>query len=169
VDWRLCGRISDLVVERKLSGARGEAVLVGTSRAFECARLMVVGMGPSARLEREGFRRFVGDLVGRAAALGFGSVGFALPLGGSSEPSLDTAALALVEATVRGSPDVRELVLIVPRGTESGLESLIRDWARPRRDLELDLVEGGPGEARSRAPGGDPGLRPHSGAPPAGP
>jgi hypothetical protein len=152
-DWRLCGHLSRLVEAGRLDGARGDAALLGVSQALASARLLALGMGP-ARLAREELRAFAREAATRASGLGFGRVAFALPLGGAAEPPLDTQVVALLDATLHAAPSLRELVLLVPPGTESGLEGVARQWARGHLDLELELGRAGPspGEVPVRTP-----------------
>jgi hypothetical protein len=141
-DWRLCGAVSHLLEAGSLRGGPGEAVLVGTGSALACPRLLVVGLGPAVHLERAGLQRVAEDALGRAAGLGFPRVAVSLPLGGRpAELPLDASAAAFVEASFAAGPPLAQLDLLVPPGTEPGIESLARRLAQRlgRRDLEVLL------------------------------
>jgi hypothetical protein len=139
-DWRLCGSVSRLLEAGRLRGAAGEAALVGTSRAFACSRLLLLGLGPAVHLERSALRRLADDVLARVAALGFPEVAVTLPLcGRPGELALDASAAAFIEASLESDARVARLALLVPPGTEPGIESLARRLAQRlgRRDLEL--------------------------------
>ena len=44
-DWRLCGRLSDLVASGRLAGERGEAALVATFGGLQVPLLLVIVSG----------------------------------------------------------------------------------------------------------------------------
>ncbi len=52
VDWRLCGRISGQLSSGFVSGAPGEAVLIPAGPPLHAHRVLLVGVGRSARLEQ---------------------------------------------------------------------------------------------------------------------
>lgn len=51
VDWRVCGAISRQLASGYVGGERGEAVLLPAPRPLGAARILLVGLGPCARLE----------------------------------------------------------------------------------------------------------------------
>ena len=141
-DWRLCGSMSRLLESGRLRGGAGEAALVGTGSALACPRLLLLGLGPAVYLERSGLQRVAEDALARAAGLGFPRVTVALPLcGRPAELPLDASAAAFVEASLAAGPPLEQLGLLVPAGTEPGIESLARRLAQRlgRRDLEVLL------------------------------
>lgn len=141
-DWRLCGALSGLLESGSLRGGAGEAALLGTGRAFACPRLLALGLGPAVHLERSGLQRVAADALTRATGLGFARVAVSLPLcGRPAELPLDASAAAFVEASFASGPPLAQLDLLVPAGTEPGLESLARHLAQRlgRRDLEVLL------------------------------
>jgi hypothetical protein len=141
-DWRLCGAVSRWLETGLLHGGVGEAALVGTGSAFACPRLLFLGLGPAVHLDRAGLLRVAGDALARAAGLGFPRVAVSLPLcGRPAELPLDASAAAFVEASFAARPSLAQLDLLVPPGTEPGIESLARHLAQRlgRRDLEILL------------------------------
>lgn len=51
VDWYLSGAISRLAVEGKFTGAVGSAALLHPSGKFQVEKILVLGLGPSARVD----------------------------------------------------------------------------------------------------------------------
>jgi hypothetical protein len=69
-DWRLCGRLSGLIVRGRVSGKRGETLLLPPGRRLPFRRLMLFGLGESKSFNEETFRqhvRWIRDVVARAA------------------------------------------------------------------------------------------------------
>ncbi|RMH36626.1 MAG: hypothetical protein D6689_22150 [Deltaproteobacteria bacterium] len=68
-DWRLCGRLSRLIKAGRLSGRRGETLLLPPGRRLPFARALVFGFGDSGRFSEEVYRqhvRWIRDVVRRA-------------------------------------------------------------------------------------------------------
>ncbi|MCB9667772.1 MAG: peptidase M17 [Myxococcales bacterium] len=49
VDWRLCGRLSRLMLRDCVTGKLGETTLVATEKKFPFLRLFLLGCGPSSQ------------------------------------------------------------------------------------------------------------------------
>jgi hypothetical protein len=67
-DWRLCGRISRLIRQRRLSGRRGETLMLPTGRRLPFKRLVLFGLGDSSRFDEDIYRqhvRWMRDVLGR--------------------------------------------------------------------------------------------------------
>jgi len=70
-DWRLCGRISRLIRQRRLSGKRGETLMLPCGRRLPFQRVILFGLGDSSRFDEEVYRqhvRWIRDVVGRAGS-----------------------------------------------------------------------------------------------------
>ncbi len=157
-DWRLCGKISELVQEGRLSGAEGEALLllVPAGSVFACPRLLVVGCGDAEGFDRAALRRVAASALGRAAALAVSSVAVALPLGGGVPTlSLDSSTLALVEGAIDGGTPLPLLRLLVTPGTEAGIASVIQRFGQGHREASIEVSV-----AASTDPGASGGPRP---------
>jgi hypothetical protein len=153
-DWRLCGTLSRLLEAGRLRGSAGDAALVGTGSAFASPRLLLLGLGPTVHLERSALRRVADDALSRATGLGFPLVGISLPLcGRPGELPLDASAAAFVEAALAPEPPLAGLSLLVPPGTEPGIESLARRLAQRlgRRDLDVSVAAARPSGPEPRA------------------
>ncbi|WP_428265753.1 M17 family peptidase N-terminal domain-containing protein [Haliangium sp.] len=58
-DWRLCGRLSRLVKRGKLSGARGETLLLPPGRRLPFTSILMFGLGSSRGFDEATFRAHV--------------------------------------------------------------------------------------------------------------
>lgn len=68
-DWRLCGRLSALIRRGKLSGTRGETLLLPPGRRLKFSRLLLFGLGTSQRFNEDTYRdqiRWIRDVAARA-------------------------------------------------------------------------------------------------------
>ncbi|MHB8876576.1 MAG: M17 family peptidase N-terminal domain-containing protein, partial [Myxococcaceae bacterium] len=57
VDWRLCGALSRVLVDRFFTGAPGDQLLFPTEGRFPMMRIFVVGLGQGAKLGGEGLAK----------------------------------------------------------------------------------------------------------------
>lgn len=69
LDWRLCGKLSALVAEERLSGEAGEAVLVATFGGLRARLLLVLGAGLRSDFDARAFEALGCDAARRAVAL----------------------------------------------------------------------------------------------------
>lgn len=70
-DWRLCGRLSRLIKHRRISGRRGESVMLPPGRRLTFNRVFLFGLGSSQRFDEETYRqhvRWIRDVLRRAGA-----------------------------------------------------------------------------------------------------
>ncbi|HPH65715.1 MAG TPA: M17 family peptidase N-terminal domain-containing protein, partial [Kofleriaceae bacterium] len=70
VDWRLCGRLSRLLVSKKASGGVGESMMLPASRRLPMSRIFWFGLGPSKGYSEERMRRdlaWMGDVLTKAS------------------------------------------------------------------------------------------------------
>ena len=89
VDWRLCGRISELLVLGRMRGELGEAVLMPARPRLMAERLLWFGAGAQGALSEEIFRRVVRDLLTRLDGLRVRTAALVLP--GRAVPRLEPA------------------------------------------------------------------------------
>jgi Cytosol aminopeptidase family, N-terminal domain len=98
-DWRLCGRLSRLLRDGRLSGERGEAVLLPTRGGLRAPLVVALGLGARGAFDAARCRAAARDAVERARQLRGGSVALALLEAGADAMSLG----ARLEATLRGT------------------------------------------------------------------
>ena len=59
IDWRVCGAISSQLASGYMSGQKGEVVLLPAPAPLDATRLLLVGLGPSKRLDGRGLQRAI--------------------------------------------------------------------------------------------------------------
>jgi hypothetical protein len=68
-DWRLCGRLSRLIRHQRMTGKRGETLLLPPGRRLGFPRIVLFGLGDSSRFDDDIYRqhvRWIRDVVARA-------------------------------------------------------------------------------------------------------
>lgn len=68
-DWRLCGKLSSLIKRGKLSGKRGETLLMPPGHRLPFAVIMLFGLGSSRGFDEKNYRahvRWVREVAARA-------------------------------------------------------------------------------------------------------
>jgi len=78
VDWRLCGHLSELIRQGRLTGAAGEKLLLVTNRV-PWRRVLAVGMGESTAFGEAGFRSAAEGCLESLRKLGATSLAIAFP------------------------------------------------------------------------------------------
>ena len=63
VDWRLCGALSRVLVEKFFTGAPGDQLLFPTEGRIPMGRIFVLGLGKRSALAGEGLGRALGKAV----------------------------------------------------------------------------------------------------------
>ena len=68
-DWRLCGRLSRLIKQGRLTGRRGETMMLPPGRRLPFPRILVFGLGSTDKFSETVYEqhvRWIRDVVGRA-------------------------------------------------------------------------------------------------------
>lgn len=78
LDWRLNGRLSQLLREGRLEGVAGEKLLFFTTRV-PWRRILTVGVGPTTSFSEDAFRASLGAVLDAFRGLGIQSAGLAPP------------------------------------------------------------------------------------------
>lgn len=68
-DWRLCGRLSRLIRHKRITGKRGETLMLPPGRRLPFQRLLLFGLGSSDKFNEDVFRqhvRWIQDVASRA-------------------------------------------------------------------------------------------------------
>jgi hypothetical protein len=137
VDWRLCGRLSELLVRGDLSGHFDSALLMPPpQQRLSAERIFCLGAGARAALDEGLLRVFTKSLVDRVLALRVRTAAIALPH--ASLPWLDPvrAIDLLLEQTLQCSERFDELVLVDTPEAQRVMEPRI-DRARRRAQADL--------------------------------
>jgi len=164
-DWRLCGLLSRLIIDERISGAPGEAVLVPSESRLRAPRVLVLGLGPRGKRSLAQVQDLVRDAADRVIALGLtkmalGPMGFA----GDDWPRHADAVVGAGLEAVNAADRPLELSLVVPGAAEAraraSFGAVIDALGRPSIELvRRDDRRAADGPARRRkAPQGPPPL-----------
>lgn len=127
VDWRLCGRLSEMLLDRRISAEFGSASLMAATGAFKAPRILLLGLGSRADFALTVAQDLMREALSRCLALGLHRIALA-PLGIGSDDFVRHAAalaggsaeaMAAAEGTTEGYGDL-DVCLSVP---ESGIEA----------------------------------------------
>ena len=79
VDWRLCGRLSRLLLADRVAGTFGESTLLPPSRRLPFPKLLLYGLGPSEKFDEGRYKEAVKGIRQVASRLGLVRYAVALP------------------------------------------------------------------------------------------
>ncbi len=138
-DWRICGRLSQLLAAGEVEGLRGEALLMPTRGGLRAPLLVAVGLGERAEFSSDDWEVTARDAVERGFHLGASVLALSVPdLGRNTS---DYAVLQRVEALVAGAARAlaslasggaeMRLRLVAPRDQADRMGKALRN-ARPR-------------------------------------
>jgi hypothetical protein len=121
VDWRLCGQISQLIVDGKLCGESGEAVLLQSGGGLAAPLLIGLGLGARNAFDADACEALGAEAARRALALGARTLALPLPDPHAGDLELSERVAALVAGAVRavadsGGAELR--LLLVPPAAE---------------------------------------------------
>lgn len=97
IDWRLCGRISELMLSGFTHGEFGEATLMTVGRVLPAERLVLFGVGDAETLLSHGVWRSLRAAVPKLLALGTRDLSIAFPESIDIERHAPSALCGLVE------------------------------------------------------------------------
>jgi hypothetical protein len=97
LDWRLCGKISQMIREGRVSGSTGEKLLLVTGR-LAWRRILAVGVGASADFSAGACRATLDCALDAARGIGATHIAIALPGRDIDLVRPDLAMHCLVEA-----------------------------------------------------------------------
>ena len=132
VDWRLCGRISQMLLDRRISAELGSASLMAATPAFKTPRILLLGLGSRADFALTVAQDLMRDALERCLALGLHRIALA-PLGiGSNDFVRHAVALAGgaaeamggEEATTQGHGELDVCLSVPEAGIETASEAL---------------------------------------------
>lgn len=106
LDWLLCGSLSDLILDRKLSGSLGDVALLTSQSKVPAPKIFMVGLGLRAEFSPAALRNAVGTAV--VSAVNAGVRNAAIEYFPSSDASPDIFLSALQDGMSAGI-DVRTL------------------------------------------------------------
>ncbi|MEE3332447.1 MAG: M17 family peptidase N-terminal domain-containing protein [Myxococcota bacterium] len=153
-DWRLCGLLTDLVVEEELNAELGEAVLIGSSGRLAAPALLVVGLGSRTSFDAACFEAATRTAIERVRSLAFERIAMA-PLGVAGE-DIVRLSRAFVEGVLAGlGSKALTLRLCVPETEERRIRA---ELVRCVRDASAEV--GAPAPPSSETPVAPPQAAP---------
>jgi len=126
LDWRLCGRLSRLLVEGMLVGEEGEALLMPPpEERVAVERLLFLGAGARATFDEERCRALMAALCARVRALRVRTFALALPhdAAGALDPA--RAIDLLLEACAADGERLDEVVIVDTPEAQRAMEPRI--------------------------------------------
>lgn len=160
-DWRLCGRISRLLLSGKLSGAAGEAVLLATGPGWVAPRVLGLGLGSRREFDGRDCEGLARDAVGRALLLRAKTMALPVCDPGSGRLGIRERVGAMlrgaVSAVAAGSVGLR-LQLVVPESDATRAREAATEFAARSSQIPIAFELGA---ARGV---GTPPRSPHGGA-----
>ena len=142
LDWRLCGRLSQMIREGRVSGTAHEKLLIVSSRV-PWKRILALGVGASTAFDEDAFRSTMECCLQALRGLGASAVAVALPGRDIDLIRPDRAMGCLMEAIAQseepGGTWLRRLTIIdVPAASKAiGDASRALDSA----PIEIDLAD----------------------------
>lgn len=111
VDWRMNGALSRLILEGKLSGLKGESMLMSTDGRIAAERLLLFGLGESRDFNPEKYQELLQQFIKTVTKLKFRKVAVAIP--GSSMFSMEKVTSGVKkEFENAGMPANAEVIII---------------------------------------------------------
>lgn len=155
-DWRLCGLLSQLVDEGRITGRDGECVLVPAAGRLRAPRLFVMGMGPRTARTTAAVQDLVARTLARVCELGLSDITLA-PLGfaGDDWPRHAQAVVGGAWEAARVAAAPMDLHLAVPGSSEARARASLRAAIDALGLREIEFVMN-----RDQRRGEDPLTRP---------
>lgn len=135
VDWRLCGRLSKLLVRGRVRGTRGERVLVPARPRLACDKLFLFGLGPRAQFDETTFVAAIADVLDTLEGVRARTTVLALP-GRSLDLVAPARAIELFLAAARDRTEHDEVTLIEAPEAQRGMTPVLERARRKARALE---------------------------------
>jgi hypothetical protein len=130
-DWRLNGKLSQLVLDNRLSGVLDEALLMPTQGRLDSQELLIMGMGAKSKIRDIPFPTFVGKIVERILLKRMTSV--ALSLSDLIPEMFDwRSAVRLFVSMISGKCEEMKIILVEQR-------DYVEDAKRRHMDFSYDV------------------------------
>jgi hypothetical protein len=137
VDWRLCGRLSTLIVRGQLSGEFDDALLMPPPQGrLVLERILCLGVGARVDVDPQRLRAYLRTLVQRALGLRVRTLAVALPHASLTWLSPEQAIDVLLEEAQPYSERFDEVTILDAPDAQKRMEPRIE---RMRRRALVDL------------------------------
>jgi len=134
LDWRMAGRLSQLVVRGRVTGRDGEHVLVPSAGRLPFDKILLVGAGPSAGLDRAHAARVLRRMLESLDGLRIRRAAVALP--GRTWELLDAAGAMDLLAPMILEPHEQDALSVVDQPDEHRAMQRALDTARRKARAE---------------------------------
>ena len=134
VDWRMCGAISQRLMDGFITGDRDEQVLVPTQKRLPVEKVFLFGLGPQAALSVERAADRLGHILRTVARAGGCTAALVLP-GRSTEVVAPVAAMEALVRAYHDEPLIDEIVLIERHESQRDMAPVV-DRERRRAQAE---------------------------------
>ncbi|MET0286403.1 MAG: M17 family peptidase N-terminal domain-containing protein [Polyangiales bacterium] len=136
-DWRLCGRLSELLVQGQLRGELDDALLMPPpDKRLAAERLLCLGLGARAEVDAGRLRTYLRTLVDRALGMRVRTMAVALPHASLTWLSPEQAIDVLLEEAQPHSERFDEITVLDTPEAQRRMEPRIE---RMRRRALLDV------------------------------
>jgi hypothetical protein len=134
LDWRMCGRLSALLLAGKVTGAEGEQTLFPSAHRLPWRLVLALGAGPRREFSAERLQANVRRTLKAARGLGARRLALALPARDGERATTGPAAaltprraLDVVLQEIDAAPgDLDELTVLVPVTVQKELGEVLR-------------------------------------------
>jgi hypothetical protein len=140
LDWRLCGRLSQLLVRGRLTGVDGERVLVPAGGRLAFEKIVLVGAGPSDRLDAAHARVVLDRMLDALDGLRVRRAAIALP--GRTWERLEAAAAMEALAALLFAPHEQDALTVIDEPDEHKHLQRALEAARRRARAEAEGANG---------------------------
>ncbi len=138
MDWRMSGRLSDLIRTRFCDGEKGQSVLLPGERRLPADRLVLVGLGPSEGFDDERARHAGRRIVTVAGALRPRDVLLALPVSSAERGPIETLVREVageVPQLAHDGPDPATWWMVADPGQVGRLRALLEGPPRAAEEV----------------------------------
>jgi hypothetical protein len=134
LDWRMCGRLSAMLVTGKVTGAEGEQTLFPSAHRLPWRLVLALGAGPRREFSAERLQASVQRTLKAAKGLGARRLALALPSRDGERATTGPAAaltprraLDVVLQEIDAAPgELDELTVLVPATVQKELGEVLR-------------------------------------------
>lgn len=131
LDWRLCGALSQLMLDHHFDGKKGESLLMPSQGRVSPKEILVLGLGQKENLKTESLPQQVQVLLTKLLAKK--STSFCLSLSHLSEKSFDWRnSVRLLASSLSGRKEDYQITLLEP-------ENYVQDARARHMDFAYDV------------------------------
>ena len=97
IDWRMNGSVSRLLMEGKISGKRGESVLILPRKRIKGDKILMVGLGDSSEFNGSLLEGVSADILRQIAKIGVNNFAIAIPPKNKTSITTAVAATSIIQ------------------------------------------------------------------------